>query len=132
MSCSICRKKGHNRRTCKIKKNTTKLEDKVTKYISKKVTQQRILRFAGERKSYKIGITGDPKKRRTGKDYQGYTRMILLHKTTSFDKVRKWEGEHEDLVRRHHKRNKNMENGLKKGGLKNNARFYYLYVVVQT
>ena len=57
--------------------------------------------------------------------------MILLHKTTSMDKVRKWEGEHEDLVRRHRKRNKNMENGLKKGGLKKN-RFYYLYVVVQT
>ena len=131
MSCSICRKKGHNRRTCEIKQNTTKLENKITKYKSKKVTQRRILHFAGKRKTYKIGITGDPEKRRTGQDYQGYTRMILLHKTTSMDKVRKWEGEHEDLVRRHHKRNKNMENGLKKGGLKKN-RFYYLYVVVQT
>ena len=131
MRCSICRKKRHNKRTCEIKQNATKLEDKITKYISKKFTQKRILHFAGERKPYKIGITGDPKKRRTGQDYQGYTRMILLHKTTSMDKVRKWEGEHEDLVRRHHKRNKNMENGLKKGGLKKN-RFYYLYVVVQT
>ena len=32
MSCSICRKKGHNRRTCEIKQNTTKLENKITKY----------------------------------------------------------------------------------------------------
>jgi len=128
--CSICNRTGHNRRNCPIRGERTPTKNSVIPRRSIAAQNSRIRRLVptGKWSKFKIGITGNPDTRATQQDYKIYSEMILLHKTSSKSKVRKWEKDTAEIVRAYHSRCANQEGSLGGGPLTERGP-YYLYLV---
>ena len=130
MPCIICRRWGHNSRTCPIRGERTPTTNSVLARSTVALQNRRITNLVPTNRwsRFKIGITGNPENRATSQEYREYSELILLYRTTSQARVRQWERHAAPIVRRFHARCANEEGSLGAGNL-GNARWYYLYIV---
>tara|TARA_X000001036_G_scaffold319760_1_gene298240 strand:+ start:474 stop:908 length:435 start_codon:yes stop_codon:yes gene_type:complete len=128
--CGVCGRTSHNRRTCPIRVERTPTKNWVLKRKSLAAQNSRIIRLVptGKWSKFKIGITGNPDTRATQQDYQIYSEMILLHKTSSEKIVRQWEKDTAEIVRKYYSRCANQVGSLGSGPLTERGP-YYLYLV---
>ena len=128
--CSVWARTGHNRRNCPIRGERTPTKNRVIKRRSIAAQNSRIRRLVPTERwsKFKIGITGNPDRRATQQDYRVYSEMILLHKTSSESRVRKWEKDTAEIKKAYHSRCENHIKSLGKGPLTERGP-YYLYLV---
>ena len=128
--CSICNRTGHDRRNCPVIGERTPTKNSVIPRRSIAAQNSRIRRLVPTKKwsKFKIGITGNPDTRATQQDYKIYSEMILLHKTSSKSKVRKWEKDTAEIKKAYYSRCENQVKSLGKGPLTERGP-YYLYLV---